>query len=234
MPLWATWWARRRNRGRATLSCVKPAWAPPRRGTAPTGVPICRRWRSLWCAFPALPLTWRWRCRVSPPMLTRTGGFTGRSWEAARLVGRELPQLRTVDPNADAVPWQTAGDVAEPAGRIVPLVREAARQGVIFSMENSGQPLRSMGAAGGGGAGAADASGRAVSGALPGSRPTSCGGIPTAVRWTSWRICRPITLRLSTLSRRGTGLPLIGWTTAIWTAGRCSVSFRAKGTPGRP
>ena len=64
--------------------------------------------------------------------------------EAARLVGRGQPHLRTVDPATSDTPWETHADVAEAAARIAPLVREAARQGVIFSMENSGQPLRSM------------------------------------------------------------------------------------------
>ena len=72
------------------------------------------------------------------------GGLFQSQLEAARLVGGGTPHLRTVDPATDSEPWETAADVAEPAARIVPLVREAARQGVIFSMENSGQPLRSM------------------------------------------------------------------------------------------
>ena len=72
------------------------------------------------------------------------GGLYQSQLEAARLVGRGQPHLRTVDPGASDTPWETPDDVAEAAGRIVPLVREAARQGVIFSMENSGQPLRSM------------------------------------------------------------------------------------------
>ena len=72
------------------------------------------------------------------------GGLFQSQLEAARLVGGGQPHLRTVDPAAGDTPWETAEDVAEPAARIVPLVREAARQGVIFSMENSGQPLRSM------------------------------------------------------------------------------------------
>ena len=64
---------------------------------------------------------------------------------AAILVGGDSPHLRTVDPGASDVPWATTADVAEPASRIVPLARAAARRGVVFSMENSGQPLRSMG-----------------------------------------------------------------------------------------
>jgi sugar phosphate isomerase/epimerase len=72
------------------------------------------------------------------------GGLYQSQLEAARLVGGDRPHLRTVDPGTTDTPWQSSADVAEPAARIVPLVREAARQGVIFSMENSGQPLRSM------------------------------------------------------------------------------------------
>lgn len=72
------------------------------------------------------------------------GGLYQAQLEAARLVGRGSPHLRTVDPGASDTPWEQPEDVAEVARRIVPLVREAARQGVIFSMENSGQPLRSM------------------------------------------------------------------------------------------
>ncbi len=85
---------------------------------------------------------------VALPCLTTDvdpqGGLYQSQLEAARLVGGDTPQLRTVDPAASAAPWETAPDVAEAAGRIVPLAREAARQGVIFSLENSGQPLRSM------------------------------------------------------------------------------------------
>jgi sugar phosphate isomerase/epimerase len=72
------------------------------------------------------------------------GGLYQSQLEAARLVGGGSPHLRTVDPGTSDTPWESADDVAEAASRIVPLVREAARQGVIFSMENSGQPLRAM------------------------------------------------------------------------------------------
>ena len=85
---------------------------------------------------------------VALPCLTTDidpqGGLFQSQLEAARLVGAGQPHLRTVDPAASATPWESGADVAQPAGRIVPLVREAARQGVIFSMENSGQPLRAM------------------------------------------------------------------------------------------
>ena len=85
---------------------------------------------------------------VALPCLTTEidpqGALYQSQLEAARLVGGGSPHLRTVDPGTSDIAWEERADVAEAAGRIVPLVREAARQGVIFSMENSGQPLRSM------------------------------------------------------------------------------------------
>ena len=85
---------------------------------------------------------------VALPCLTTDvdpqGGLYQSQLEAARLVGGSQPHLRTVDPAADDTPWETPADVAQQVKRIVPLAREAARQGVIFSMENSGQPLRAM------------------------------------------------------------------------------------------
>ena len=72
------------------------------------------------------------------------GGLYQSQLEAARLVGRGQPHLRTVDPGASDTPWETPADVVAAVDRIVPLAREAARQGVVFSMENSGQPLRAM------------------------------------------------------------------------------------------
>jgi sugar phosphate isomerase/epimerase len=85
---------------------------------------------------------------VALPCLTSDidprGGLFQSQLEAARLVGGDSPHLRTVDPATGDKPWVLAADVAKEVARIVPLVKEAARQGVIFSMENSGQPLRSM------------------------------------------------------------------------------------------
>jgi sugar phosphate isomerase/epimerase len=85
---------------------------------------------------------------VALPCLTSDvdpqGGLFQSQLEAARLVGGSQPHLRTVDPATSDTPWETPADLAQQVERIVPLVTEAARQGVIFSMENSGQPLRSM------------------------------------------------------------------------------------------
>ena len=64
--------------------------------------------------------------------------------EAAKVVGRSQPHLRLVDPAGTSGIWETPADVPDEARGIADLAREAARQGVIMSIENSGQPIRSM------------------------------------------------------------------------------------------
>ena len=62
----------------------------------------------------------------------------------AKIVGRGSPHLRLVDPSPFERPWEHATDLPPEAVSVSELAREAARQGVTLSMENSGQPLRSM------------------------------------------------------------------------------------------
>ena len=64
--------------------------------------------------------------------------------EGAKIVGRETPHLRLVDPTPSESIWQSTADIPEQAYNLANLAREAARQGVILSMENSGQPIGSM------------------------------------------------------------------------------------------
>ena len=82
------------------------------------------------------------------PCLTRETDPQGEAWQAAlagaRLVGGDAPQLRIVDPSAFDAPWESPSDIPEAAWGLVGLAAEAARQGVILSMENSGQPIGSM------------------------------------------------------------------------------------------
>lgn len=63
---------------------------------------------------------------------------------AAKYLNPVLPHLRTVDGHAFDTPWEGRHDIPDVALGIVDLTREAARQGVIFSIENVSQPLRSM------------------------------------------------------------------------------------------
>ena len=82
------------------------------------------------------------------PCLTREADPQGESWQAAiagaRLVGGYAPQLRIVDPSGFDTVWESPSDIPEAAWGLVGLAAEAARQGVILSMENSGQPIGSM------------------------------------------------------------------------------------------
>ena len=82
------------------------------------------------------------------PCLTRETDPQGEAWQAAlegaRLVGGNAPQLRIVDPSAFDAAWQTPDDIPEAAWGLVGLAAEAGRQGVVLSMENSGQPIASM------------------------------------------------------------------------------------------
>ena len=64
--------------------------------------------------------------------------------EGAKIVGRETPHLRVVDPGSFDAAWEQPADLPESALGLADLAREAARQGVILSIENSGQPIGSM------------------------------------------------------------------------------------------
>ena len=64
--------------------------------------------------------------------------------EGAKIVGRGTPHLRVVDPSSFDTVWEKPADLPEVALGVIELTREAARQGVILSIENSGQPIRSM------------------------------------------------------------------------------------------
>lgn len=82
------------------------------------------------------------------PCLSRETDPKGEAWQAAlagaKLVGGESPQLRIVDPMAAGDAWESPENIPEAAWALAGLATEAARQGVILSMENSGQPIASM------------------------------------------------------------------------------------------
>ena len=62
----------------------------------------------------------------------------------AKLVGGDQPHLRVVDPAPFDAPWDSPGDIPEEALGLAALATEAARQGVIMSLENSSLPIRTM------------------------------------------------------------------------------------------
>lgn len=82
------------------------------------------------------------------PCLTQDVDAAGEQFQmalsGARIVGRETPHLRLVDPNPFEKVWDSAEDIPEQALNLTNLAREAASQGVIISLENSGQTIGGM------------------------------------------------------------------------------------------
>ena len=107
-------------------------------------LPVLSNLKSLVDAFPNLSfdLAMAWPC------LTKESDPTGQQFqaalEAAKLVDRNLPHLRLVDPARFDGAWETPDQIPDEALGVIGLAREAARQGVVLSIENSGQPIRSM------------------------------------------------------------------------------------------
>ena len=64
--------------------------------------------------------------------------------DAAVAVSPDAPHLRMVDPARFDALWETPADIPGSAMSISALVQEAAGRGVTLSMENSGQPIRSL------------------------------------------------------------------------------------------
>ena len=106
--------------------------------------PVLPRLRALVDSFPDLDfdLAMAWPC------LTQKSDPGGEQFqaalEAAKVVGRDTPHLRIVDPSPFDQAWEQPEDIPAEAMGVTELAREAASQGVILSMENSGQPIRSM------------------------------------------------------------------------------------------
>jgi len=106
--------------------------------------PVLPRLQALVDSFPDLDfdLAMAWPC------LTQKSDPGGEQFqaalEAARVVGRDTPHLRIVDPSPFDQAWEQPEDIPAEAMGVTELAREAASQGVILSMENSGQPIRSM------------------------------------------------------------------------------------------
>ena len=106
--------------------------------------PVLPRLQDLVDSFPDLSfdLAMAWPCLTTSP--DPTGEQFQAALEGAKLVGRGTPHLRVVDPSAFDQPWEKAEEIPVEALGVAELAREAARQGVIFSIENSGQPIHSM------------------------------------------------------------------------------------------
>lgn len=113
-------------------------------GSGDDWLPVLNELSDLVGAFPELTfdLAMAWPC------LTKETDPSGQQFQAALdaaiLVGRDHPHLRLVDPSSFEQAWDKPEDLPAEALGIVAMAREAARRGVTLSMENSGQPIRSM------------------------------------------------------------------------------------------
>ncbi|MCH8826633.1 MAG: sugar phosphate isomerase/epimerase [Chloroflexi bacterium] len=106
--------------------------------------PVMDNLRTLVSAFPDLTfnLAMAWPC------LTKKTDAAGEQFQAAlkaaKLINPQSPHLRLVDPTRFDTAWETPDDIPDEAMSLVDMTREAARHEVTFSIENLGQPIRSM------------------------------------------------------------------------------------------
>jgi sugar phosphate isomerase/epimerase len=67
------------------------------------------------------------------------------SLQAAKVLSKGAPHLRVVDPLTFSSAWESAAQIPEmTASSLAKLAREAAQNGITLSIENVGQPIRSM------------------------------------------------------------------------------------------
>ena len=126
----------------ATLNCARPAWAAARAGD---------EWRPNLPGLQAITDRFtelQFDLAMALPCLTQEVDPEGEQFQmalaGAKIVGRETPHLRLVDPNPIEGTWNSPEDIPESALNLANLAREAARQGVIISLENSGQTIGGM------------------------------------------------------------------------------------------
>lgn len=106
--------------------------------------PVMDNLQTLVSAFPDLTfnLAMAWPC------LTKNTDAAGEQFQAAlkaaKLINAQSPHLRLVDATRFDTAWETPDDIPDEAMSLVDMTREAARHQVTFSIENLGQPIRSM------------------------------------------------------------------------------------------
>ena len=85
---------------------------------------------------------------VAYPCLTEAArpesGLFEAMLEGAIAVAPSEPHLRMVDPARFGEHWESAGDIPDAAMGVGELVRAASERGVTLSIENLGQPIRSL------------------------------------------------------------------------------------------
>ena len=107
--------------------------------------PVLPNLKSVVDAFPDLSFDLAMALPCLSQRVDPLGDLFQAALEGAKLVGRNQPHLRLVDPAPAESVWESSDDIPDVAMGLADLAKEAARQGVTVSVENSGQPIRSMG-----------------------------------------------------------------------------------------
>lgn len=106
--------------------------------------PNIAKLRALAAAFPALSFN----LAVAYPCLSEQAQPKSELFQsmlnAAVAVSPAQPHLRMVDPARFDALWEAPSDIPAAAMSIAALVSEAAERGIAISIENSGQPIRSL------------------------------------------------------------------------------------------
>ena len=133
-----------REKGAKHIELRLPCLGDCEQGSGQDWRPVLTGLEAVTSAYPDLTydLAMAWPC------LTRPSDPQGEAFQAAlagaKLVGGRRPQLRIVDPSPFEVPWESPDDIPGEAWGLAGLASEAARQGVVLSMENAGLPIGSM------------------------------------------------------------------------------------------
>ena len=103
--------------------------------------PVIGKLRTLVDEFPDLSFNLAMGLPCLSGKVNPKGEMFQQSLEAARVVGRNSPHLRLVDPTPQGNVWERPRDIPEAALSIAVLTREAASRGITLSLENSGQSI---------------------------------------------------------------------------------------------
>ena len=103
--------------------------------------PVIGNFQSLVDGFPDLSFNLAMAMPCLSGGVDPKGEMFRQALTAAKVVGREAPHLRLVDPAPQDKVWERPGDIPEEALSVADLAREAAAQGITLSVENSGQSI---------------------------------------------------------------------------------------------
>jgi len=106
--------------------------------------PVIANLKALTDGFPDLSFNLAMALPFLSAGVDAKGELFQQALEAARVVGRDSPHLRLVDPAPQDNIWESADQIPKEALSVADLAREAARHGVTLSVENSGQSVGAL------------------------------------------------------------------------------------------